>query len=134
MLAADLDKIEWRDRSLLLLQRRQSNLYAPLVNAAVAMFTDETRASIEQHLDAVLEQTVTDWQQWMMREFEQYPSRTSGNDRVNLLMAWQGGARQKYFSVASTGFITPDQWQALGMGVTDPGWYGRGLYFTQLPR
>ena len=61
--------------------------------------------------------------------------RVSGNDSVNLVIAWQGKAEERYYQVASTGYLTTEQCvDVLGFKKTDPGWFGDGIYFTQWPR
>ena len=49
-------------------------------------------------------------------------------------MGWQGNREERYYQMASTGYLTAQELAGIGIPSTDDGWYGKGIYFTQRPR
>jgi len=80
-----------------------------------------------------------------LNQLENYVEKFSGNERVNLVAAWHGATEEKLRSIAKDNFwkprdLTSEEIQRLENnitthieGVTDPGYFGRGIYFTQFP-
>ena len=78
-------------------------------------------------------------------QLEHYLEKFSGNERVNLVAAWHGASQEKVLNIAKGNFwkprdLTAEELERLDKnmaspieGVTDPGYFGRGIYFTQFP-
>lgn len=73
------------------------------------------------------------WRQWIAVQMEKYVERASGNEHVNLIGAWTGSSESTAWKRAESNFLLPHEPEALGIAQTDPGYFGKGLYFTQFP-
>ena len=70
-----------------------------------------------------------DWRRWVMTHFESYQERVSGNDSVNMVPAWHGTSEEVMFKIAEKNFLEPEELPVEKQ--TDPGYFGKGIYFTQ---
>lgn len=76
---------------------------------------------------------VAEWREWVLRQLAKSVMRVSGNESINLMLGWHGSSEESIKKIAQTGFLEPDELEAAGIKVTDPGWYAPGLYFTSFP-
>ena len=68
---------------------------------------------------------------------DSYPMLFCGGDydAMNVVMAWQGHRDEStLYKIASTGSATQTTLRNVGVTVTDQGFYGAGINFTQWPR
>lgn len=64
-----------------------------------------------------------------MDHFEAYQERRSGNNAVNMVPAWHGTSEEVMLKIAEGNFLEPDELPPEKQ--TDPGYFGKGIYFTQ---
>ena len=61
--------------------------------------------------------------------------RVSGNDRLNLIAGWHGTTEESCWNIAEKNFYDPAEREARRNPnkPIDPGYFGKGIYFTQYP-
>lgn len=115
-------------------ERSFASFYADLVAANLEV---GRRIVNEGRFDRGDTEADTTWRRWVLRHLENYTERVSGNDRVNLIAAWHGTSEETVWRIAEENFLEPAELDAklksLGKEQTDPGYFGKGIYFTQFP-
>lgn len=70
------------------------------------------------------------WRQWIMYHLGKSLERACGNEQVNLVGGWHGTISLAAHGISRTNFRTPDDEKVVSK---DPGFFGKGVYFTQSP-
>lgn len=74
-----------------------------------------------------------EWRAWVLRQLDRSVMRVSGNEGINLILGWHGASEESIRKIVKTGFLEQSELAAAGITVTDPGYFGPGIYFTQFP-
>lgn len=65
-------------------------------------------------------------QSQIMRTFQSYTGRLSGNEKINLILGWQGNSQEVNMKIAEGGHLTTDMKRERGITLTDAGYFGKG--------
>lgn len=70
------------------------------------------------------------WREWIMYHLGKSLERACGNEQVNLVGGWHGTISLAAHGISRSNFRTPEDEKAVSK---DPGYFGKGVYFTQSP-
>jgi len=94
-----------------------------------------TEASLKRASDpAQIPPRWNDQQRKTLQCFSKFTVPVSGTKDINLVPAWRGaGALETYYKIGNSNHLTPEELVAQGIPRLDPGFFGKGIYMTQLP-
>ena len=102
--------MEPKTRGSSLLHERDRSCHFKSILASASLHSSaafSTAVQQEEELLRLLSEYDNEWRNWVAQEFEKYPNRISGNEGVNLIMAFQGGTSLAgYLRKASSGNLS----------------------------
>lgn len=83
-----------------------------------------------RYIAASPEEKLVSWRQWIMHHLGKSLERACGNEQVNLVGGWHGTISLAARGISRTNFRAPEDGDTVSK---DPGYFGKGVYFTQSP-